>query len=962
MSSKSSGDKVEPIKLDTTILKIDIKANGDLLTKEFDLIPFHPNMSDMKDLSNNNYILFPSFVKVTMNYLKQAGVGQDFRKVFTNLEKYIQLIKFLTHPNKEVDEDFTLLVDQTQYKNYALSFVQDFTSDITQDFRAVQKYEPLTDDEIITNNIGIIKSIFLPVNGRFFVLGHEYIINQSKYIPKYKASSVFNERLSERKNVPLNYTITVELQLLDVIKNPDMGDFSKLSCEQKKINLKKDAKEIFGDTFGVAQEIKAVLPPLTPTTMSERGFGKLQLEWEERNKYVKAPTTETERLAIESKWTPMQKKLAQYDKYQEEYNKIPPLWIKDTNDLNNKYDAFETEMIGYAKEIKRITEVNTDTDPNNTFVKDLQNTVKDKMLNAVGQLLVVDDKLMLLKYADKIKAEKEKYKQQKNVVPEDEEIVKTIMQEEADKVLQIAGETNLNALIYSYKANKSYELAKQIIDLSEAIKVRDSFISGTKYEKKQNSFYDLEKQQIDNKYVEPFLVEMKEREKDVNELIIAVNKINNEIKELQGKGDTYLIKSKEEERAKFQAILLKKQTDLQLLVTKNGKKGEILINKWVASQDKMNTLKANIESDKSIGEKTILNESVKKELESKLSEIKKIKEKLYKANYFEGKYSEITKEEIINFSKKPGDRPIEDVSLLERNLTTMQDEYLEIANKLGLENQVQGWITLLNDDLTRIKVLKKGKEKEKEEKDSENKKISTELKNLADVKKDRTTSLIGQDINEVPSIKARIEASNRIIQDAKKIIKTEKEKPINDRKIETITREKEKIKDEKEILEKAKDDLKDIENKYRTDRENTLVNDQDKIQKKIEPLIEAVDDIKVYEKSYDNEITRLKKLGKFVDKNTIPDSKKNIKEIKTSFLTEINGLDLSIEGGSVSGSGSGSGSGSDVTHKNKRYRKYKKTRRVKKYKKNKTKSLKKRLRRKRKGRKTIKGTKGKGTK
>ena len=90
MSSKSSGDKVEPIKLDTTILKIDIKSNGDLLTKEFDLIPFHPNMSDMKDLSNNNYILFPSFVKVTMKYLKQAGVGQ----AVVDFETKIATVKF----------------------------------------------------------------------------------------------------------------------------------------------------------------------------------------------------------------------------------------------------------------------------------------------------------------------------------------------------------------------------------------------------------------------------------------------------------------------------------------------------------------------------------------------------------------------------------------------------------------------------------------------------------------------------------------------------------------------------------------------------------------------------------------------------------------------------------------------------------------------------------------------------
>jgi hypothetical protein len=187
MSKSSSIDKYEPINLDTTILKINVKTNGDLITKEYDLIPFHPNMSDMKDLSNNNYILFPSFVKVTMDYLKNAGVGNDYRKVFTQLDKYIDLMKFLTKPHKEVDDDYTLLVDQTEYKNYAMSFVQDFTTDITDDFREVQKYEPLTDKEIITNNIGIIKKIFLPKNGRFFILGHEYVINESKYLPPYVA-------------------------------------------------------------------------------------------------------------------------------------------------------------------------------------------------------------------------------------------------------------------------------------------------------------------------------------------------------------------------------------------------------------------------------------------------------------------------------------------------------------------------------------------------------------------------------------------------------------------------------------------------------------------------------------------------------------------------------------------------------------------------------------------------------
>ena len=96
-SSKSSKDTFEPLKVEATLLKIELKTFGDIVTKEYDLIPFHPNMADMKDLSNNNYILFPSFVKITMNDLKNSnavGNGQDYKKIFTNLEKFINLIKY----------------------------------------------------------------------------------------------------------------------------------------------------------------------------------------------------------------------------------------------------------------------------------------------------------------------------------------------------------------------------------------------------------------------------------------------------------------------------------------------------------------------------------------------------------------------------------------------------------------------------------------------------------------------------------------------------------------------------------------------------------------------------------------------------------------------------------------------------------------------------------------------------
>jgi hypothetical protein len=197
MSSKKSKDKFDQIIIETTQLKIDIKTTGDLTTKEYDLLPFHPNMADLRDLSNNSYLLFPSFVKITMKDLKKAGVGEDYPKVFLNLEKYIKLIKYVTSQDRE--QDYTLFIDRAQVKNYATALVQnsltDILSDEASDIISIQKYEPLTEEEIITNNIELIKRLFLPVKSHFYILGNDYIIGKSKYIPPYVTSTETNTKL-----------------------------------------------------------------------------------------------------------------------------------------------------------------------------------------------------------------------------------------------------------------------------------------------------------------------------------------------------------------------------------------------------------------------------------------------------------------------------------------------------------------------------------------------------------------------------------------------------------------------------------------------------------------------------------------------------------------------------------------------------------------------------------------------
>ena len=235
MSSKKKETKYEyePTPIETTTLKINIKTTGDLITKDYDLIPFHPNMADLRDLSNNNYILFPSFVKITMKDLQKAGAGEDYPKIFMNLDRYVTLINYVTKKDKE--EDFTLLTHKPKSLNFSLGSDENEFDD-ENDVLSIQKYEPLTEAEIITNNIELIKSLLFRVKSHFFILGNDYVIGASKYTPPYTASSEINEKLSieSGKKIPLVYTIKVELQLLDAANNPNAGDFSKMSCKAKK--------------------------------------------------------------------------------------------------------------------------------------------------------------------------------------------------------------------------------------------------------------------------------------------------------------------------------------------------------------------------------------------------------------------------------------------------------------------------------------------------------------------------------------------------------------------------------------------------------------------------------------------------------------------------------------------------------------------------------------------------------
>jgi len=615
----SSKDKLskfdEPVKLDTTVLKINVKTNGDVTTKDYDLIPFHPNMSDIKDLSNNNYIFFPTFSKITMMDLKRAKVGTNYSKVFTSLERYLKLIKYIASDQRETDN--TLLVDQSKAKQYALSILEDITGDVVNDFVSVQKEENsdegLTEEEIITNNIGLIKQIFFPTKGRFYIFGREYIIGKSKYLPKYETSGEVNKFLEEKRKIPLTYTIEIELELLDATNNPNAGDFSRLSCKAKKQNIKKDLDELFGTKFKTDETTKkAVISSLLqlPPEIRERGYGKLQKEWEERNKYIPQPKSEAERIEQEKKWTPLQKNMAAYDKIQKENSAIPKGWIKERSDLDEKYKNFEKEIKGYIEKIKKIETITGSSSFNDTMIQ----TEKDKIQNATT-ILVAPLKEALSDEKNKNKVENEKNR--------------TAIDEAIQNLLK-----NRNSTLFITTIRK------------------------------------MEEDLIDTKYVQPFVEELENVEKDITVL-------EQEQIELDEKKGNAIYKKAELE--KIQTKLFNKKVKKEQLIKKYGPKGSLLIAKWKSGLDKINGIKSLIKSEKTLEETKIASQTVNTELEQKLKEITEAKKILLLASFVAGEDKELTKSEKEDFGKKPP--PAETYDYLLTKIKNLEDSYLEIASK-----------------------------------------------------------------------------------------------------------------------------------------------------------------------------------------------------------------------------------------------------------------------------------------
>jgi len=119
-----------------------------------------------------------------------------------------------------------------------------------------------------------------------------------------------------------------------------------------------------------------------------------------------------------------------------------------------------------------------------------------------------------------------------------------------------------------------------------------------------------------------------------------------------------------------------------------------------------------------------------------LQEIKKLKDEYLTAAYKEGKEVDLTKEEKSKFEK--ADRPIDTADGIKANVDTLKSQYFDIAKKLGFNNELQGEITLLNDEISHYKKIRQEKESEKKPIDA---KLSSIVQDKARTKTDDLTTL-----------------------------------------------------------------------------------------------------------------------------------------------------------------------------------------------------------------------------
>ena len=106
--------------------------------------------------------------------------------------------------------------------------------------------------KILDLNIEFIKNMFFPLKSSFYIFGNEYFISKNEI--NFNTIKSFEEMDYKTKEKFTKYIVFINLNLINASKPSALSDFKKLSCNEKALELDKQAKEIFDVSLGLYEE------------------------------------------------------------------------------------------------------------------------------------------------------------------------------------------------------------------------------------------------------------------------------------------------------------------------------------------------------------------------------------------------------------------------------------------------------------------------------------------------------------------------------------------------------------------------------------------------------------------------------------------------------------------------------------------------------------------------------------
>lgn len=336
----TAGIRSQSARNETYTVNILLNVQGDFITKKYDPLPFHPNMTTKRNAYPAGIIMFvPIIAFKEKDVIAEVGVDNDYKSVFTSREKFALMLK---HVLKRDKSRYLVNNNDLEEKN------QNYT-------------------RIVYENLNLIKEVFFKVNSIIYILGAPYLVRTVTYDPKTFHDTTTATAAEDLPFLPKKYDITFDLT---VIRANENGEVPGRTCKEKAVALNKDSMKLFGkalfsDVIYSEREPKTIFVPTL-------GLTQEQIDWNRRNSRKDYQA----RTPAETKIIDSLKKL---DKLQSEYDQIDKQWLAITATVHAKIFDLPEKLDKTKTDIKTITNKGTSITPyEKRNLITLQNTLKEQ--------------------------------------------------------------------------------------------------------------------------------------------------------------------------------------------------------------------------------------------------------------------------------------------------------------------------------------------------------------------------------------------------------------------------------------------------------------------------------------------------------------------------------------------------------------------------------------------------------